>query len=135
MSLFIAVVFVCSYLGARDIYNLTLCRHVMLIPVFSGLILFTDFMTTKRLGPASERTFIESYLDLVISRFPTAGTSSRQSATLPQDQTIFGVGAAGLDLVQVSGLRYSYAWPRLVPYIGSDRLNHRDKSIQYWGLA
>lgn len=103
VSLFIAVVFVCSYLGARVLYELTLRRHVMLISAFSGLVLFTDFMTTKRLGPASERTFIESYLGLVISRFPTAGATSRQTATLPQDQAISGVGAAGLDLVQVAG--------------------------------
>ena len=103
VTLFIAAVFVCTYFGGRALYEGTVRRGAVLVPLICGLAVFADFMTTRRLGPAGESTFLDSYLGVFILQLTTGGTSSRQEATLPQDPSIAGVGAAGLDVMQIAG--------------------------------
>lgn len=134
VTLFITAVFLCTYFGGRALYEGKLRREAVLVPLICGLAVFADFMTTRRLGPAGENTFLESYLGVFLAQLMSGGTSSRQEASLPQDPSIAGVGAAGLDVIQVtgSGLILAFALAGTLYWLHTaDKPNHILSLLQY----
>jgi hypothetical protein len=103
VSTFIAVIFVCSYLGSRILYEGIVRERVLNLSLLTGFVLTADFIITKYGGPTSEASFFEIVLSTLVSSLLTAGTETRPEVTLPPDPSISGGASAGLDLVHVGG--------------------------------
>lgn len=74
------------------------------IALFTGLVVFVDFITTRYRGPSGEASFFDVVLGQFIgSLLASSGVESRPEVSFPQDSSISPGGAAAMADIQLVG--------------------------------